>query len=392
MAAARLAPGICCVVVCFAAWYFSPWCSKAPTFGKYCYEGMPTAPTPALGGAAPAPIPPAGLAPASALQAPAPASALPSSAAAQAVLNDGAPAAAPTAGVSSPTPTPSPAGYGPIPSPTPSNAMAVTTQAPMANLAPVPTPAPVVATPAPTPPAPVATKQIDFYFEIGCPVCQVLLSGVMKTVASTYADSVNVDFHPWGNSFYGMASCSSDLAPKPESTVNPDPRYTPTARYCWSGKCGAEAPTKDPECFKGPMICQHGPKACDLQGYALCGKKALGDDWQKVLEFMSCLEEGHKKAGEYEFPTGSVGFIAKDCCKKGGLDFATIDTCVKGDELTQLTMAEAGSTPKHRLVPYVVVDGEVLHGIGATPNMLITAIESTTPAVGPAAARRLTVI
>jgi len=246
--------------------------------------------------------------------------------------------------------------------------------------------------PMPTSPAPVATKHIDFYFEIGCPVCQVLLSGVMKTVASTYADSVNVDFRPWGNSFYGMASCSSDDAPKPESTVNPDPRYTPTARYCWSGKCGAEAPTKDPDCFTGPMICQHGPKACDLQGYALCGKKALGDDWKKVLEFMSCLEEGHKKAGQYKFPTGSIGFIVKDCCKKGGLDLATIDTCVKGDELTQLTMAEAGSTPKHRLVPYVVVDGEVLHGIGATPNMLITAIESTTPAVGPAAARRLTVI
>jgi hypothetical protein len=240
------------------------------------------------------------------------------------------------------------------------------------------TAAPVVVTPAPAPTPPAARKNIDFYFEIGCPVCETLLKGVMQTVATKYAAAVNVRFHPWGNSFFGISECSSDLAAPPPSTANPDPRYTPAARECWGEKCAAGIASPAADCFSGNMICQHGPKACEIQAYAVCANKQAGDNWQKTLKYMTCVEKGFNMGTKYSWPKGSINMISKDCSTKAALDEAAIEQCASSGEGKQATQAEAQQTPKHKLVPYVLVDGESMEGIGSTPDMLINAIEMAT--------------
>jgi len=230
---------------------------------------------------------------------------------------------------------------------------------------------------------PTAT-QVEFHFEIGCPVCLQLLKGtpqapgVMTTIRQTYGDSIKVRFHPWGNSFFAMPECVSQLGPAAtlSSASNPDPRYTPNARYCWDNKCGANVVTKSPDCSTGEMICQHGPQACALQNYAICANKAYGADWGKMLVFLTCLEEGHGTGTQYGWPKGSIEMIVKDCTKKSSLDFAQLDQCATGDEGKQATAAESALTPKHKVVPYVTVNGVVVQGIGLNPQLLLGQIQT----------------
>jgi hypothetical protein len=220
--------------------------------------------------------------------------------------------------------------------------------------------------------------QVDFYFEIGCPVCGSVLSGVMaKEVATQYGSSVNVTLHPWGNTYVATQKCKGGGAPA--GTQNPDPRYNAVARKCWDSECGAEASKKAPDCFSpGEMICQHGPPACELQYYAICGNQASGPDWKKALKFSACLDNSFNMGVKYGWPAGTVEVIAQDCAGKSGLNFGHLKYCAKGAAGHKALIADAEQTPAHTLVPYVTVDGAPVQGVGLNPDLIVAAIAEKT--------------
>lgn len=255
---------------------------------------------------------------------------------------------------------------------------AASTAAPTAAPTASPTPVP---TPAPTP----GIATVDFFFEIGCPVCEQLLNGVLQQLIQ-FEHKVNLKLHPFGNSFFATKECpvSGD---KPSDKANPDPRYTPDARMCWDKHC--LTPNFASDCFAGEMICQHGPKACELQNYAVCGVQAAGDDWIKALAYSQCLEKGFGMGTKYGWPANSVAQgILPDCAKKAGLDVDTLKSCATSDAVKSLTQAEAASTPQHHLVPKVIVNGEDLPGVNTNPDELMQKVRSI---VTPQSQRRLLV-
>jgi len=234
----------------------------------------------------------------------------------------------------------------------------------------------------------VVAVKVDFYFEFGCPVCGQMLGGdtaapsVMQQVANV--PGVVVALYPFGNSFYASQTWGGVGAAPTEASTNPDPRYTVAARKGWDAACGLEVPQRqDSLCFIGDPICQHGPAACSMMSYGVCGKKAAGANWQQALTFMTCLDTNLGKGLKFGWPTGTTAMLVQDCAKKSTLDFASLQTCVAG-EGKLLLQSEGKLTPAHSLIPYVLVDG-----VPADTTQLLAIVQAasvTTPAPVTAAA------
>ena len=88
---------------------------------------------------------------------------------------------------------------------------------------------------------------LKVYSESGCPNCQSLLSGDLKTVfdADGVVDILDFDFISFGNAYYLQSECPGY------------PDYDRTDGVsCYQKKCSDVSNAPD-ECFTGTIACQH---------------------------------------------------------------------------------------------------------------------------------------
>lgn len=155
---------------------------------------------------------------------------------------------------------------------------------------------------------------------------------------------------PFGNAYFNTSQCGQ-------------PSYDRDAVGCFRKLCGGSHPS--PDCFSGPLLCQHGEDECfanRLEGCAF--KTAKFPSW---VPFVACYE----KDGDLSKSN------AQRCAAASGLQYGQMAACATGSEGSKVDVANARRTLAYSGdwmgTPTVTVNGQTLTN-PAEPGQLINAV------------------
>lgn len=255
--------------------------------------------------------------------------------------------------------------------------------------------------------SPVATASeitpkvtIKIYMESGCPNCQKFITQILGPVMDDkeLAPYLDVDYFPWGNSYFGTHKCGHGPYKKSErqcwakhciqdsdsesdsdaqtdpSKASADPKTEKDTKdaSCSDGKTCAEDALNTPDwCFTREAVYQHGGYEGAIDLYESCAKRL---DKTKSFGFLRCAEQKlldmHQKEPK-RFKDGSVGpnEIMLQCSRQSKMDAAMIRECAFANgEDRNIEIENAKATPAHSELPYVIIDknpkkwGEIIDG------------------------------
>jgi hypothetical protein len=153
------------------------------------------------------------------------------------------------------------------------------------------------------------------------------------------ADIIDLEIFPWGNAYHNLSTF-------------PSPYYDKSQCFVWVKACAPGAPNPPADCYTAPILCQHGDRECQGNSYEMCVVDAYPG--LPALRFIYCLEIEHNL---------DLTAVAT-CAAEVGLDYNTINTCMTGPRLAQLTLTFAQQTASLGVgklgVPWVIINGQVL--------------------------------
>lgn len=209
--------------------------------------------------------------------------------------------------------------------------------------------------------------KVDLHYEAGCPFSYKFISGVLKKAfdAPGFLDMIQFDGHPFGNAYFVTSKCGGGGA------------YNIAARKCFESQCGSTVAAKPAECFTGDLVCQHGEAECRFNRAEAC-VKSLGASPKTQVDFFDCI---YPQAGSAANTHTEAQLVSTCATQVGGFDKAAMEQCFNGvgsPSGAELIKTEAGATPVHPAVPYVIVNGQPIDD----HDQIVQAVcaESTAPA------------
>jgi len=121
---------------------------------------------------------------------------------------------------------------------------------------------------------------------------------------------------PWGNAYFNTTKCGR-------------PEYDRAQVDCYRTLCANDGA---PDCFTGPVLCQHGASECF--GNRLEGCLFVNANFATWYPFVDCFE----KDGDLSKRN------AEACAQKAGLDYTQMEKCVRGTQGDQVDVANAKAT------------------------------------------------
>lgn len=166
-------------------------------------------------------------------------------------------------------------------------------------------------------------------------------------------DIVDFDFVPFGNAYYSKVTGNTSYDRGPGMTS-------------WLEQCGMGKTDVSPDCFEGPILCQHGPNECQGNLIEGCLKTVLPkakDYWP----WISCFEgqDIDRVPG-----SGSPLKAMKACNQKHMRDvskMAALDKCINTPAAAHaVSVANAKPTaaliPAHEGTPWILINGKDYDG------------------------------
>lgn len=170
---------------------------------------------------------------------------------------------------------------------------------------------------------------------------------------------MNFTYYPFGNAYYNTPDCKTNGYNKAKGM------------YCWIDQCNVAKPPAD--CFKSPLLCQHGDVECNGNIVMACAIKT-NPSFQKYMPFINCFEGDHDASNS----------SASACAQLAGLDWSVIETCVSSAEGVDATVANAQATlslGNGKLgVPWVLINGEQVEDTDTLLSAVCEAYNGVKPA------------
>lgn len=204
------------------------------------------------------------------------------------------------------------------------------------------------------PPSPVDETprvRVKIYGMAGCPFTRGFVAGPVGELMGTVPELVDLEFVPFGNSYYPTEECGGSGEGQPYASYNP--HYDVQRRMCWEKLCGADATERPGDCYSGDLICQHGTTDGMVTAAWACAKEWSNNVSSLYIPFFQCT------ARRFLAVVSNDRFsqIMTRCAVETGLNPYALQQCSQNYDALN---AQGRITVPHPGAPHVLIDGEVL--------------------------------